>query len=203
MRPFKLFPTNIQEILMSLEEKDREERKSRLEISIRLRQIPRETGEFLFQFLLSIVNKKTFVGLEIGSSGGYSTIWQGVALKMKNMGHLYSLDHDPKKYQVALKNITASQLMDYVTLRNVDAKTYINESSENFDYIFLDAEKEDYFEFYNLLKENTHSGTVLIADNVISHGKDIKNFLTAIHNDKQVTSIINPVGKGLAIVRWS
>ncbi|MFX0207825.1 MAG: O-methyltransferase [Candidatus Hodarchaeota archaeon] len=202
MRPFDQFPIDVQKTLLALEEQDQKERINGHDISIRLRQIPRETGEFLYLFISSLVNKQTFLGLEIGFSGGYSTIWQGIALKMKKMGQLYSLDHDPKKFHLASRNIALTELIDYVKLFNVDAKSYIMKFNEKFDYVFLDAEKEEYLEFYNLLRNKTHSGTVLVADNVISNEEDVKDFLTAIHNDDQVTSIINPVGKGLAIVRW-
>ncbi len=203
MQPFDLFPTSLQKILVKLEDQDRKEREAKLDRMQRLRQIPRETGEFLYQFLTSFVPQfPQFIGLEIGSSGGYSTLWQGMALVTSACGKLISLDHDPKKYRLAYENIKATGIDQYVTLSQGDAKDYLKNSQGKFSYVFLDAEKEDYLEFFMLLKDHVSSGTVLIADNVISHKDDVLNFLEMIHEDCRVSSIILPVGQGLAYVRW-
>jgi predicted O-methyltransferase YrrM len=86
LQPFDLLPSTVQKILIRLEEKDRKEREAGLDRLERLRQILRETGEYLLQFLITFSRQfPNFLGLEIGTSGGYSTIWQGMAL-VKN-GH--------------------------------------------------------------------------------------------------------------------
>ncbi|UCE14048.1 MAG: class I SAM-dependent methyltransferase [Candidatus Heimdallarchaeota archaeon] len=203
MRPFDSFPSNIQNILVMLEEQDRKEREDGLDRLKRLRQIPRETGEFLYQFLMILVPQyQHFVGLEIGTSGGYSTLWQAMALVESGKGKLISLDHDPKKCQIASKNIQNTIASEYITLIQADAKDYIQKCQESIYYVFLDAEKEDYVEFYELLVNRLPSGAILIADNVISHEKDLNDFLNRIQNDQRVSTIILPVGKGLALVRW-
>ncbi|UCG02932.1 MAG: class I SAM-dependent methyltransferase [Candidatus Heimdallarchaeota archaeon] len=203
MQPFDSLPSPVQKVLLQLEEKDRKEREVGLDRLQRLRQIPRETGEFLFQFLLTFSSQfPDFVGLEIGTSGGYSTIWQGMALVKNDHGRLISLDHDPKKFQFASKNITSIEVSQFIELIHGDAKDYLKKSQEKFNYVFLDCEKEDYLYFFNLLVNRLSRGTVLIADNVISHADDMQEFIIQIKGDSKVSSVILPVGRGLAFVRW-
>ncbi len=192
---------------MKLEDQDKKEREKKIGRALRLRQIPRETGEFLHQFLLVHLQAfpSEFIGLEIGTSGGYSTIWQGLALKTMGRGKLISLDIDPRKYEIAEKNIQDAQVDRFVELYLTDAKKYIkNCPYDKLQYVFLDAEKEDYLDYYNLLKKRgcLVKGSVLIADNVISHEEELKEFLKTISTDSNVSSIIVSIGSGLAIIWW-
>ncbi|MHA2225389.1 MAG: O-methyltransferase [Candidatus Hodarchaeales archaeon] len=188
---------------MKLEIQDQNERKVNMDRMERLRQIPRETGEFLFQFLIVFTTQfPDFIGLEIGTSGGYSTLWQGMALVTNGNGRLISLDHDPKKYLLASKNIQSTEAGRYVQLIQGDAKDYLHKSQEKFFYVFMDCEKEDYSYFFNFLVDRIPRGGVLIADNVISHAYDLDDFIKTISNDSRVSSIILPIGSGLAFLRW-
>ncbi|MFX1284021.1 MAG: O-methyltransferase [Promethearchaeota archaeon] len=204
MQPFDLIPSYLQKILIKLEERDREERKVGLERSKRLRQIPRETGEFLFQFLTTFIPQfPEFLALEIGTSGGYSTLWQGMALVLRHQGKLISLEHDPKKYQLASENITSTEVEKYVTLIHEDAKNYLKRKSQDrYSYVFMDCEKEDYAYFFSFLVARLTCGSVLIADNVISHKDDMSDFIGQIKSDSRVSSIILPIGSGLGFIRW-
>lgn len=192
----------MQEILIKLEEKDKKERKAGIDRLQRLRQIPRETGEFLFQFLLTYSQIPDFLGLEIGTSGGYSTIWQGRALVKSGQGKLISLDHDPKKYQLASQNITSTGVSQFVELIHEDAKDYLKKTRNQFNYVFMDCEKEDYLYFFEFLVNRLTRGSVLIADNVISHVDNMQEFIELINSDSRVSSIILPIGSGLALVYW-
>ena len=146
MQPFDLFPTSLQKILVKLEDQDRKEREAKLDRMQRLRQIPRETGEFLFQFLTTFTPQfSNFVGLEIGTSGGYSTLWQGMALVTNGHGKLISLDNDPTKHQLASENIKSTEVSKYVELIQGDAKDYLKKSKERFSYVFMDCEKDTLF----------------------------------------------------------
>ncbi|MHA2202971.1 MAG: O-methyltransferase [Candidatus Hodarchaeales archaeon] len=203
MQPFDLLPLSVQKILIKLEEKDRKEREAGLDRLQRLRQIPRETGEFLFQFLMTFSSQfPDFVSLEIGTSGGYSTIWQGMALAKNGRGRLISIDHDPLKYQLASENVKSTGVSQFVELIQGDAKDYLKKCQERFSYVFMDCEKEDYAYFFNFLVDRLTRGSVLIADNVISHADDLQDFVKNIRNDSRVSSVILPIGSGLAFIRW-
>ena len=203
MQPFDLFPTSLQKILVKLEDQDRKEREAKLDRMQRLRQIPRETGEFLFQFLTTFTPQfPEFTGIEIGTSGGYSTLWQGLALVTNGHGKLISLDNDPTKYRLASENIKSTDVSKYVELIQGDAKDYLKKSNERFSYVFMDCEKEDYVYFYNSFIDRLTRGAVLIADNVISHAYHLQDFIDQINNDSRVSSVILPIGSGLAFLRW-
>lgn len=207
MKPFDLIPIELQKVLNTLEEQDQRERRENLQRTLRLRQIPRETGEFLFQFLLIHVPgySKDFTGIEIGTSGGYSALWQSLALFNIGYGQLISIDNDPVKYKQASENLNRSPIKEHVKLIQADAKEYLkNYNGKEIQYMFLDAEKEDYCTYYAILKDQMQlsSGAILIADNVISHEDELADFISIIQSDDKVSSIIISVGKGLAVVRW-
>ena len=197
-----MLPSSVQEVLIKLEEKDKKEREVGLGRLQRLRQIPRETGEFLFQFLINYSQIPNFLGLEIGTSGGYSTIWQGMALVKNGQGKIISIDHDPKKYQLASRNITSTGVSQFVELIHEDAKDYLKKTENQFNYVFMDCEKEDYFYFFNNLVNRLTRGSVLIADNVISHADNMQEFIELVNSDSRVSSIILPIGSGLALIQW-
>ena len=201
MKIFDHLPKEIQQLLVQLEERDKEERKNAVETKKRLRQIPRETGEFLFNFISSLVqNTNDWTGLEIGGSGGYSTIWQGLALKSAKKGSLKSLEIDEKKVELANKNLSAVGLTDYVQLIHTDAKKFVNETKIKFSYVFLDAEKEDYLYYFKQLEHKVYPGCIWIADNLISHADDMKEFVNYLDENKHVRYTILSIGKGLAFI---
>jgi predicted O-methyltransferase YrrM len=204
VKPFDFLSPTLQKLLFELEGQDRKEREERVERKLRLRQIPRETGEFLYLFLVAHARGYPhFIGVEIGTSGGYSTLWQGAALQNLGFGHLISLDNDPRKHKMALETIKKSSVETFVELILNDAKKFLaSYSAEEINYLFLDAEKEDYLDFLELFLEREifSPGSVLIADNLISHEQELSVFIKAIKESQKVSFTILPVGKGLALV---
>lgn len=207
MNTFSTLDPNIQSVLVKLEEKDNIERNNNVSRENRLRQIPRETGEFLYQLIYSIAiwQPEGFSGIEFGTSGGYSAIWQGLALKHANNSHhsLLTLEHDPKKVKMATENLTLCELNKIVHINECDAKEYTKtllKQEKKFSYAFIDAEKEDYLYYYQQAISFLRPHGFIIADNVISHKDDMKDFLNEISNDKHTITTILSIGKGLAYI---
>ncbi|MFW9777895.1 MAG: O-methyltransferase [Candidatus Heimdallarchaeota archaeon] len=202
--PFDLLDPLLQERIVVLENQDRKEREGHVERRVRLRQIPRKTGEFLYQYLLSHAGGyPEFLGVEIGTSGGYSTLWQGAALHKLGFGTLISLDNDPRKHKMALETVNGSTVQEFIELICIDAKQFLKSySGPSINYVFLDAEKEDYFSFLGLFLENNRffSGSVLIADNAISHEYELLEFIGELERSRMASHIVVPVGKGLALI---
>jgi predicted O-methyltransferase YrrM len=208
MEVFSTFSSNVKEILLNLEAQDALERKQGKERSARLRQIPRETGELLFHFvsLAALSKNDPIFLLEIGTSGGYSTIWQALALKRfaKQHSSITTIEIDEKKVYLAKKNFISCNLDSIIKIIHADAKKILkeaNKSGQKYSVFFIDAEKEDYFEYYQLIKKLALSPAIIIADNVISHEQDMKEFLQALKVDSEVIASIIPVGKGLGIIQ--
>ena len=111
--------------------------------------------------------------LEIGTLGGYSTIWLARALPAD--GRLLTLDFDPKHTKVARGNIEQAGLAHLVEHREgpaLDTMAQLVETGEApFDFIFIDADKESYTEYLDWSLKLARPGTMIIADNVVRAGK--------------------------------
>lgn len=107
--------------------------------------------------------------LEVGTLGGYSTIWLGRALPPD--GRLLTLEASPKHAEVARTNLAAAGLAGIVEVRVGPALEVLPGIDESFDLIFIDADKESYPEYFEWAVRLSHPGTLIIADNVVRQGK--------------------------------
>jgi predicted O-methyltransferase YrrM len=110
--------------------------------------------------------------LEIGTLGGYSTIWLARALPPG--GRLVTLEAIPLHADVARKNITRAGLQKIVEIRLGPAldtlKQLVAEKRGPFDFIFIDADKESYPDYFAWSLKLSRRGTCIIADNVVRNG---------------------------------
>jgi predicted O-methyltransferase YrrM len=111
--------------------------------------------------------------LELGTLGGYSTIWMARALPEN--GKLISLELDKHHAEVAQKNIDKAGLTNKVEIKVGKAsdtlETMIADKEKPFDMIFIDADKPPYTEYFGYALSLSHPGTLIICDNVIREGK--------------------------------
>ncbi|MBZ5492908.1 MAG: O-methyltransferase [Acidobacteriia bacterium] len=157
--------------------------------------------------------------LELGTLGGYSTIWLGRALQPE--GRLISLEIDPKRAEIARANIARAELANVVEIR-VGAATdslqkLLSEGRGPFDLIFIDADKPGYADYLQWCLKLSRPGTLILADNVIRKGavadpastdenvQGIRKFNEALAAEKRVTTtVIQTVGckgyDGLAVI---
>lgn len=110
--------------------------------------------------------------LEIGTLGGYSTIWMARALPLD--GQLVTLELDPFHAQVAKGNLSLARLEEVVELRVGDALEQLSQMEQEgvnpFDFIFIDADKPNNPNYLQWALKFSHPGTVIIGDNVIREG---------------------------------
>src|SRR5712692_5620882 len=110
--------------------------------------------------------------LEIGTLGGYSTIWLARALP-KN-GRLITLEADPKHVRVARLNIQRAGLSKLVEIRLGNAQEtlpqLLRQHLGSFDLTFIDADKAGYPEYFVWALKLSHPGSLIIADNVVQEG---------------------------------
>ena len=129
-------------------------------------------GKFL-QVMAKVCQAKRI--LEIGTLVGYSTIWMARALPKD--GRLISLEFEPLHAKVARQNIERAGLNNVVDIRvgrALDLLPQIVADKEGpFDMIFIDADKTPYKEYFEWALKLSHSGTLIIADNVVREGKVI------------------------------
>jgi predicted O-methyltransferase YrrM len=128
----------------------------------------------LLHLLARLVGAKNI--LEIGTLGGYSTIWLARALPAG--GRVITLEADAKHAQVACKNIARAGLADVVELREGKALDTLPELAaeglEAFDLIFIDADKSNNPHYFDWALRLSHKGTLIIVDNVVRDGAVIE-----------------------------
>lgn len=111
--------------------------------------------------------------LELGTLGGYSTIW--LARALPEGGKMISIEFDKHHAEVARKNIDHAGLSQKVDIRvgkALDILPEIIAAKEGpFDMIFIDADKEPYDKYFELALSLSRPGTLIICDNVIREGK--------------------------------
>ncbi|WP_299177441.1 O-methyltransferase, partial [uncultured Chryseobacterium sp.] len=107
--------------------------------------------------------------LEIGTFTGYATLCltEGLAKdgKITTLDVNEDLAYLPKKY------FAESEYSDQIKFKLQDAKEFLREADEIFDLVFIDADKENYVEYFKLIKPRTKSGSVVMFDNVLWYGK--------------------------------
>ena len=171
-------------------------------------------GQFLFT-LAQLCQAQRIV--EIGTLGGYSTIW--LARALGDTGRLTTLEIEPDFAAVAQQNINRAGLSDKVDIRVGDALRLLTELEADttpVDLLFMDADKPNYVAYFNWALKMSRKGTLIIADNVIREGKVLNadsedekvvgvrryNQMLA-ENQRVVTTILQNVGKkeydGMAI----
>ena len=127
-------------------------------------------GKFL-QVMMIACNAKRV--LELGTLGGYSTIW--LARALPEDGKVVTIEIDPHHGEVAKKNIDNAGLSQKVEMRIGKAldilPNLIANKEEPFDLIFIDADKPPYVEYFNYAVQLSRPGTLIICDNVIREGK--------------------------------
>jgi predicted O-methyltransferase YrrM len=108
--------------------------------------------------------------LEIGTLGGYSTIWLGRALPAG--GRLITLEANPKHAEVARANIARAGLASKVEVRPGKALDTLPHlvTEAPFDLVFIDADKEGYCDYLAWSLKLTRPGSVIVADNVVRKG---------------------------------
>jgi predicted O-methyltransferase YrrM len=110
--------------------------------------------------------------LEIGTLGGYSTIWLARALPLG--GRLTTLEYDPKHAEVARANVARAGLGDRVEVRvgrAIDTlPQLLQEKKGPYGLIFIDADKEGYPDYFTWSLKLSHPGGLIIADNVVREG---------------------------------
>ncbi|TYB22303.1 methyltransferase [Aggregatibacter actinomycetemcomitans] len=156
-----------------------------------------ESAEFLAFLVLAKQAKKL---LEIGTSGGYSSLWLADAAEQTS-GHLITLEIEKERRQTALKHLTTTRLSDVATALCTDAGTFLQNSQDSYDFIFLDAERPAYPVYWTYLKTCLQApGSVLVVDNVLSHAEQVQDFIALINADNDFEQTVLPIGAGLLLV---
>jgi predicted O-methyltransferase YrrM len=173
---------------------------------------PRMLSGHLQGRLLSMISKMIRPQriLEIGTYTGYSAIC--LAEGLTSDGHLTTVDINEELEESVRRNFEEAGLSGKITYIIGNAKRVIPTLMEEFDLVFIDADKESYSEYYNMVIDKVKPGGIILADNVLWSGKvlmdkkdkdtrAIVTFNEMIKNDSRVEKILLPVRDGIFMIR--
>lgn len=164
----------------------------------------------LLAFISKII-KPQFV-LEIGTYTGYSALCLAEGLGPD--GRLISIDVNDELEDFTMRYVKESAFASNIQLISGDAITIIPNLDYEFDLVFIDADKRQYGDYFDLVIDKMKSGGVLLADNVLWSGHVLKNeqemdpeaalihaFNRKVHSDPRVEVVMLPVRDGLSLIR--
>jgi caffeoyl-CoA O-methyltransferase len=189
-------PELVKKRMNYLENCDAEDKVNKTPRMERLRQIPPETGKFLSILAASAPDGKF---LEIGTSGGYSTLWIALACIERGI-KIKTFEILEEKIKLATETFRESKMAKCIELVEGDARDFLKEEM-GISFCFLDAEKEVYDDCYDLIVPNMVKGGLLVADNAINHYDILKPMINKALSDERVDALIVPIGKGELLCR--
>jgi predicted O-methyltransferase YrrM len=150
--------------------------------------------------------------LEVGTYTGYSAIC--LAKGLKENGILHTIEINDELEDIISKYLSKSGLENKVKLHFGDARKIISKINEQFDLVFIDADKREYLDYYNIILEYVKPGGFILADNVLwsgkvmkkelpedEHTKGIIEFNEFIKTDSRIEKVILPLRDGLTLIR--
>jgi caffeoyl-CoA O-methyltransferase len=146
-----------------------------------------------------IVENNYQSALEIGTSTGHSTIWIAWALS-KTGGKLITVELNEKRQQQAIANIKKAGLSDFVEFRLGDAHQIVKELKGPFDFVFSDADKDWYVQYFKDVHPKLKRGGRFTAHNVLQNIGGIKEYMEFVNKHPgYITTVDKSSSSGIAI----
>ena len=128
-------------------------------------------------------------GVEVGSATGFGAVNMGIAFE-RTGGHLYTLEIDPRMVKACRENIEKVGLEKTVTCIEGDALKTMPELKGTFDFVFIDALKQDYMKYFKIIEPKLKPGAVIVGDNVIRSERAMKDFLDYMQTSPEYDTVI-------------
>ena len=163
--------------------------------------VPSVDGQLLYDIIIKNNYKNA---LEIGTSTGHSGIWIAWALS-KTGGKLITIDIDEGRHKKALENFRQAGLSEYIDARLADAHQLVKDLKGPFDFVFSDADKEWYKNYFIDVDPKLKTGGCFTAHNISDRGRGYGgyggqgSFLEYIRSLKNYETTVNSVGGGVSI----
>ena len=195
----------IQSILSRLEKDIDYENKHLDEISSekRLNCISKNIGMF-YNIMLKSINAKNI--LEIGTSVGYSGLWfaDAVLSNTQSEGQIITIDRVKFKIDNAIQNFKEAEVSSLIKIKEGEARKILREIKEEFsenyfDFIFIDADKESYIEYFDLCLPLVRKGGIIGADNILfpeRFNQLMTDYVSYVRKKSNVQSVTVPIDNG-------
>ena len=189
-----------------------------------LQQLTRETFQKILQPRMSsgpylgrvlsmiskIINPKHI--LEIGTFTGYSTL--SLAEGLQSNGTIDTIDINEELFDFQRSFFNKSEYGEQITQHIGNALEVIPKLDKTFDLVFIDADKDNYINYFNLIIDKMNTGGIILSDNVLWSGKVIETlnpkdkmtkavleYNTLLKKDKRIETVVLPIRDGLTISR--
>ena len=169
----------------------------------RLNCVSKNIGMF-YNILLKSINAKNI--LEIGMSVGYSGLWFADAVMSNKQldGQIITIDREKFKIDNARRNFEEAGVDSLIKIREGEARKILHEIKaefkENyFDFIFIDADKESYIEYFDLCLPLVRKGGIIGADNILfpeRFNEMMADYLSHVRSNSNVQSVTIPIDNG-------
>ena len=150
--------------------------------------------------------------LEVGTAIGYSAL---VMASCMDGGKILTIERNADIINVANENISKSNYKDNIEIIEGDAEEVLNSLEGKFDFIFLDAAKGHYKDFFSIFIEKLNPGGIVVSDNILFKGmiatddlvvrrkktivKRMRDYLEFISSEESLETTVIPIGDGVAI----
>lgn len=172
--------------------------------------VTKEVAEYL-KFIVRSNNIKNV--LEVGTAIGYSGILMAKEIE-KNNGKLYTIEIDEERYNLAQENFKKSGLKNIVSIKG-DAVEEIKKIDENFDFVFIDASKGHYLEFFEDSYKLLNKNGIIFIDNIMFRGylykeypkrfktivRRLNEFIEYLYSREGGEFVLLPFGDGIGLLR--
>ncbi len=165
--------------------------------------LDRYCANFLYNLIL-LKNAKNV--LEIGTSNGYSGIWILKALNITK-GNFTTIEFWEKRQSVARANfeicspeVKAEAKIGSAIVVLEDLLDEVKKNKRNkYDFIFIDANKKEYLDYFKLINEMISDNGVILADNILSHKEKTLSYVNELSGNKSYSSQILEMGAGMML----
>ena len=149
--------------------------------------------------------------LEIGTYTGYGTLCLAEGLAAD--GKIFTIDRNEELLKIQNKYFEKSGNRDKIVQLTGNAVDILNDLNQTFDLIFIDADKENYVKYFEIVSEKLNPNGIIISDNVLWSGKvverdnndeetnTLKKFNKTLHDDTRFETVILPLRDGISISR--
>jgi len=169
----------------------------------RLNCISKNIGMF-YNILLKSTNAKNI--LEIGTSVGYSGLWFADAIisNTQSNGQIITIDREKFKIDNAIRNFEEAGVSYVIKIMEGGARKILHEIKDElnenyFDFIFIDADKESYIEYFDLCLPLVKKGGIIAADNILfpeRFNQIMADYLSHVRSKSNVQSVTIPIDNG-------
>jgi caffeoyl-CoA O-methyltransferase len=158
--------------------------------------ITADTGIF-FSVLLKAIKARRI--LEVGTSAGFSTLWFADAMGKDHSTRVITIEMNPQKVERALKNFKEAGVDKIIEIKQGIALDLLRKLKGKFDFVFLDADKENIIRYFDIVLPMVRIGGIIAADNMLYPGHfrpAMRKYARHVHTKPNIQSVTVPIGMG-------